>query len=272
MTISNKPKHRRGQAIAAAIPLFSLWLLAAGEVLGGEYSVRDGDTINAALSRDGLTRISVLGARVEQVFSADGQDLTFQVDKRNGQVFVRHKGSAAMLDEIDLPGGGKVKRKQPGGGKSRFSAFVTDDGGRTFNLNLTLEDAPSASILLQPLVVEKAQSGRVIIQNDQSLPAEVMALMQVMAQNSTDVSGYEVARDLNEPQALWAGTDYARVAAYEGETLLGETYTLVNHTGAEMRIIESEFQGQGVLGVAVKNPILQDGEFTLVYIVREAGA
>jgi hypothetical protein len=120
------------------------------------------------------------------------------------------------------------------------------------------------------LVVEKAKSGRVIIQNDQALPAEVMALTQVMAQNATDVSGYEVARDLHEPQAWWGGTEYVRVASYAGDTLLGETYTLTNRSGAEMRMVESEFQAKGVLGVAIKTPILQDGEFTTLYIVREA--
>ena len=257
----------------AILPLLSasVWLLAAGLAQAGEYTVRDGDTLNAKLSRDGLTRLSILGARVEQVFSADGQDLTFQVDKRNGQVFVRYKSAETLLDEISLPAGGSVKRKQAAGsGKDVFSAFVTDDGGRTFNLNLTLAQTPSESIVLKPLVVEKAKSGRVIIQNDQALPAEVMALTQVMAQNATDVSGYEVARDLHEPQAWWGGTEYVRVASYAGDTLLGETYTLTNRSGAEMRMVESEFQAKGVLGVAIKTPILQDGEFTTLYIVREA--
>jgi hypothetical protein len=36
-----------------------------------------------------------------------------------------------------------------------------------------------------------------------------------------------------------------------------------------MRIVESEFQGKGVLAVAVKNPILEANEFTYVYTVRE---
>lgn len=249
------------------------WLPLTGGVLAGEYPVSDGQTIAAKLSRDGLTRITVLGARVEQVFSADGKDLTFQVDKRNGQIFVRYKGAAdKVLDEIDLPGGGNVKRKAASGsGKDAFSAFVTDDGGRTFNLNLTLADTPAESIVLKPLVLEKAKSGRVVIQNDLSLPAEVMALMQLMASNVEDISGYDVVRDLNEPQALWSGTEYVRVASYEGDSLLGETYTLTNRTGAEMRIVESEFQGKGILGVAVKNPILQSNEFTTVYVVREVG-
>ena len=248
----------------------ALMLLGSAVAQAGEYAVQDGATLNAKLSRDGLTRITVLGARVEQVFSADGKALSFQVDKRNGQVFVRHKAGDTVLDAISLPGGGSVKRQPAGNDKSAFSAFVTDDGGRTFNLNLSLTDSPSESIVLKPLVVEKAKSGRVIIQNDQSLPAEVMALTQVMAANTRDVSGYAVALDLHEPQPLWAGTEYKHVASYEGDTLLGEVYTLTNRTGAEMRMVESEFQANGVLAVAVKNPILQDGEFTYVYIVREA--
>ncbi len=245
-------------------------LLGSAAAQAGEYAVQDGATLNAKLSREGLTRITVLGARVEQVFSSDGKDLSFQVDKRNGQVFVRHKADDTVLDEVSLPGGGSVKRKPMGSDKTAFSAFVTDDGGRTFNLNLSLADSPSESIVLKPLVVEKAKSGRVIIQNDQSLPAEVMALTQVMAANTRDVSGYAVALDLHEPQALWTGVEYQRVASYEGDTLLGEVYTLANRTGAEMRMVESEFQAKGVLAVAVKNPILQDGEFTYVYLVREA--
>ena len=259
------------------IPLIALVFALAGVAQAQDVTVVDGDTVNAKLSRDGLTRITVQGARVEQIFSADGKDLTFQVDKRNGQVFVRYKAAAAggqVLEEITLPGNGSVKRKQatpkPQGGNGSFSAFVTDDGGRTFNLNLTLADTPSASIVLKPLVVEKAKSGRVIIQNDQSLPAEVMALAQVMASNTRDVSGYEVALGLHEVQPLWAGAEYVRVASYEGDTLLGEVHTLTNRTGREMRLVESEFQGTGVLGVAVKNPILQDGESSYIYSVREA--
>lgn len=253
------------------------WLLATATLLlavaaqASEFTANDGDTIQAQLSRTGLTRISVLGARVEQIFSADGKELTFQVDKRNGQVFVRYKGGEKVLDELDLPGGGKVKRKKAGSGKGQFSAFVTDDGGRTFNLDLALSDAPSEIITLKPMMVEKAKSGRVVIQNDQSLPSEVMALMQVMAANVEDVSGYDVARGLNEPQPLWPGAEYVRVASYEGDTLTGETYTLTNRTGSEMRTVESEFQGTGILGVAIKNPILQAGEFTYVYVVKEAG-
>jgi hypothetical protein len=250
----------------------ALLLLSSAVAQAGEYAVQDGATLNAKLSRAGLTRITVLGARVEQVFSADGKALSFQVDKRNGQVFVRHKADDTVLDAINLPGGGSVKRQSADSGKSAFSAFVTDDGGRTFNLNLSLANSPSESIVLKPLVVEKAKSGRVIIQNDQSLPAEVMALTQVMAANARDVSGYTVALDLHEPQALWAGTEYQRVASYAGDSLLGEVYSLANRTGAEMRMVESEFQAKGVLAVAVKNPILQDGEFTYVYIVREAAS
>lgn len=250
----------------------ALLLLSGAAAQAGEYAVQDGATLNAKLSRDGLTRITVQGARVEQVFSADGKALSFQVDKRNGQVFVRHKAGDTVLDAISLPGGGSVKRQPAGSGKTAFSAFVTDDGGRTFNLNLSLADSPSESIVLKPLVVEKAKSGRVIIQNDQSLPAEVMALTQVMAANTRDVSGYMVALELHEPKALWTGVEYSRVASYEGDTLLGEVYTLTNRTGAEMRMVESEFQANGVLAVAVKNPILQDGEFTYVYIVREAAS
>ena len=246
------------------------WLLPT-LVSAADFTVNDGDTVTAKISRDGLTRVTVQGARIEQVFSADGKDLTFQVDKQNGQVFVRYKGGKEkMLDAMELPGGGSVKRKQTtGSGKQDFAAFVTDDGGRTFTLNLSVTDDPSASIVLKPMVVEKAKSGRVVIQNDLSLPSEVMALMQVMTGNVEEVSGYDVARDLSEPQTLWAGADYLRVASYEGDSLLGEVYTLTNRSGSQMRIVESEFQGKGVLAVAVKNPILEANEFTYVYTVRE---
>ena len=246
-------------------------LLLPGLSFAADFTVNDGDTVTAKISRDGLTRVTVQGARIEQVFSADGKDLTFQVDKQNGQVFVRYKGGKEkVLDAMELPGGGSVKRKQTtGSGKQDFAAFVTDDGGRTFTLNLSVTDDPSASIVLKPMVVEKAKSGRVVIQNDLSLPSEVMALMQVMTGNVEEVSGYDVARDLSEPQTLWAGADYLRVASYEGDSLLGEVYTLTNRSGSQMRIVESEFQGKGVLAVAVKNPILEANEFTYVYTVRE---
>jgi hypothetical protein len=252
------------------------WVLALLPVAlvaqGSEFTVQDGDSVAASLSRTGLTRISVQGARVEQVFSADGKELTFQVDKRNGQVFVRYKGGEKVLDEIGLPGGGKAKRKQAGSGKAQFSAFVTDDGGRTFNLSLGLSDAASETITLKPMMVEKAKSGKAVIQNDMSLPSEVLALMQVMAANVEDVSGYDVARDLAESQpAPWPGAEYVRVASYEGDSLVGEDYTLTNRSGSQMRIVESELQAKGVLGVVVKSPILEDGQYTHVYLVREAG-
>jgi hypothetical protein len=109
----------------------------------------------------------------------------------------------------------------------------------------------------------------VVIQNDLSLPSEVMALMQVMTGNVEEVSGYDVARDLSEPQTLWAGAEYVRVASYEGDSLVGEVYTLTNRSGSQMRMVESEFQAKGVLAVAVKNPILEVNEFTYVYTVRE---
>lgn len=249
-----------------------LSVLPVSGVFAGEYTVNDGDTVTANISRNGLSRISVLGARIEQIFSADGKDLTFQVDKRNGQIFVRYKGGTKTVDEIELPGGGSVKRKEnKGSGKETFSAFVTDDGGRTFNLNLALVGTDSESIILKPMIVEKAKSGRVIIQNDQSLPAEVMALIQVMASNAEDVAGYDVLRDISESQPLWSGAEFVRVASYESESLLGETFTLTNRSGSEMRVVESEFQNKGVLGVSVKNPILQANEFTYVYVVKEAG-
>ncbi len=249
-----------------------LSVFSIGIAQAGEHTVNDGDTVTANISRNGLTRISVMGARIEQIFSADGKDLTFQVDKRNGQIFVRYKGGEKTIEEIELPGGGSVKRKEKKGtDKAQFSAFVTDDGGRTFNLNMNLSGSESESIILKPMIVEKAKSGRVIIQNDQSLPSEVMALIQVMASNANDVAGYDVVRDLNEPQSLWSGAEFVRIASYEGESLIGETFTLTNRTGSEMRIVESEFQNQGVLGVSVKNPILQPNEYTYVYSVKEAG-
>lgn len=252
--------------------LLPVLLLVAMVAQGSEFTVQDGDSVTAYLSRNGLTRISVQGARVEQVFSADGKELVFQVDKRNGQVFVRYKGGDKVLDEIDLPGGGKAKRKQPGTGKQQFSAFVTDDGGRTFNLSLGLSDAAAETITLKPMMVEKAKSGKAVIKDNMSLPSEVLALMQVMAANVDGVSGYDVARDLNESQpAPWPGADYVRVASYGGDSLVGEDYTLANHSGSQMRMVESEFQAKGVLGVAVKAPVLEDGQFTHVYIVREAG-
>jgi hypothetical protein len=257
--------------ILRGLVLVLVLLGVATAASGSEFTVQDGDSVDAQLSRTGLTRISVQGARIEQIFSADGKELTFQVDKRNGQVFVRYKGGEKVLDEVDLPGGGKAKRKQPGSGKGQFSAFVTDDGGRTFNLSLGLSDAPAETITLKPMMLEKAKSGRAVILNDLSLPTEVLALMQVMASNVEDLSGYDVVRNLNEAQAApWTGAEYVRVASYEGDNLVGEDYTLTNRSGSEMRMVESEFQGAGVLGVSVKSPILEDGQFTHVYIVREA--
>jgi hypothetical protein len=283
----------RSSVLALVLTLSGVASVAQAE----DFSVNDGDTVNASLAKEGLTRISIKGAKLEQVFSSDGEFLQIETDKVNGQVFVRYKAPADELEEINdliLPGGAKIEKKPalPKDTRTKqYSMFVTDDSGRTFTVNLSIRGGKSGDVVLVPRVPVKPEPIKVehpkvapqrprtapaiikpkveAVRVEQTLPSEVVDLTRDMVAEKAEVSGFDVKLRLNQARPLWKGADFRRIATYDGTALIGEVYLLTNRTGKELRFVESEFQGRGILGVSVRHYVLQKNESTNIYIVRE---
>jgi conjugal transfer pilus assembly protein TraK len=222
------------------INVLSASLLLAASLDAGAAQVLQGkpdDTLAASVSRQEPTLIRIDGHRIRRVFGAEG-DFTVTPDKDAGTAYIK-----------------------PTTDKQAFSAFVSDESGRTWKLLLSVADGPSDSIVIKgkPGPGNK-QAGRDMARN-QAIKRVLLAL------ESSDETDME-SRATNELVPLWKEAMFVLVKVVDGP-LRGEKYMLTNISDKPMMIDERELYRRGVVAVSVERPELKPAETTAVYVISE---
>lgn len=219
--------------ILSAVLLLSSLEVAAAQVLIGMPD----DTQTASVSRSEPTLIRVEGQRIRRIFGREG-DFTFTPDKDAGTAYLK-----------------------PEPAKQAFSAFVSDDAGRTWKLLLSVVDGPSDSIVIKG----KPDSASKPAGRDQS---RIQAVKRVVLALEADKEASMETRAVNEIVPLWRESLFVLVKVLDGP-IKGEKYTLTNASNRPMVIDEREFYRRGVIAVTVEKPRLDPAETTAVYVVLE---
>jgi conjugal transfer pilus assembly protein TraK len=196
------------------------------------------DTLAANLSRVEPTLIRVDGHRIRHVFGAEG-DFTVMPDKE--------AGTAYLKPMTDKPG---------------FSAFVSDETGRTWKLLLSVVEGPSDSIVIKV----KREAGGSYAGRD--LPRN-QAIKRVILALDADEEGDWEARTVNEVVPLWKEALFVLVKIVEGP-LKGEKYRLTNTSDQPMIVDERELYRRGVVAISIEQPELGPGESTFVLVITES--
>jgi conjugal transfer pilus assembly protein TraK len=207
--------------------------VAATQVLYGKSD----DTLAASVSRVEPTLIRVDGHRIRHVFGAEG-DFMVRPDKE--------AGTAYLKPMTDKPG---------------FSAFVSDETGRTWKLLLSVVDGPSDNIVIKAKREAIGNAvGRDLVRN-QAIKRMILAL-------DADEEGDVDARTVNEVVPLWQEALFVLVKVVEGP-LKGEKYRLTNTSLKRMVIDERELYRRGVVAISIEQPELGPGESTSILVIAE---
>ena len=220
----------------------ALLALSTGASALQEIEVADGRTVTAKVSARELTRVGMAdGRRIVRVWGLE-ERMTVEPDKEGGQVFIRPT---------------QVPTPRP------FSFFVRDDAGATYTVVAVPVDMPADAIVLKAQSMSESQPGTA-----HPFVAELKSLIRAMALER-EPDGYTLTV-VNRAVPLWNEARLVLLRRYEGDRI-GEVYRLTNTSGAEMRIDERELGvlAEDIEAVALERHVLQPGESTAVYLVRE---
>lgn len=209
----------------------------------------------ATISKESLSRISIDGGRIKNVKWLDGE-LDIQKDSGTGQVFVRATSNKTT------------------------SLFVNSEDGKTYLLLLSPTAKTGDSIIIDAKAEERQAAAIAAQTPPPPQPVThrssdyVRAIKQLMAAMMNGTVGSMGLRSeasyLTVP--LWQNTLFVKTKQYIAADMKAEVYTLTN-IGAEPIVLkEQEFYRDGVYAVAVRKHILQAGEMTEVFIIRQLGS
>jgi conjugal transfer pilus assembly protein TraK len=225
---------------SSAILLLSSLLLAsldvgAAQVLQG----RPDDTLAASVSRSEPTLIRIEGHRILRMFGKDG-DFEVTPDKGAGTAYIK-----------------------PITGEKAFSAYATDEMGRTWKFLLSVMDGPADTIVIKGNDARNgraAPTGRDFARNQ----AIKHVLVALDSEEETDME----SRAANDLVPLWKEVLFVRVKVVDG-LLKGEKYKLTNTSAKAMVVDERELYRRGVVAVIVADPDLKSAETTDVFVISE---
>lgn len=210
-------------------------------------TVSDGASVNAIISSQELTRVSVEGAqRLEKVWAPAGR-LSIQPEGEHGDIFIRPVvGAPATL-----------------------SFFVRDSAGGTYTIIAEQRDVPSETILLKPELPAVRTHPNRSRQKPFSYVQEIKRLMLAMALDR-ETKGF--TKDTHEiPVSLWEETAIVHTNTYTGSHFLGQIYEITNLTGQPLTFHEQEFLPfmPDTRAVALRHFTLPAGASTSLFIIRD---
>lgn len=231
--------------------------------------VRDSDTTIARVSLRDQTRIRVLDGRVTDVYG-DVYDantnpagrLSVTKDETDGEIYVK-----PMPPIPSLSAGPMTPVTAP------IKVDIKSDRG-TFALLLQPADSIGDTIVAHVIggaVKPSPAATAGFMDKATSHERAIKALTLAMAnpQLSDAAPGREPAGGPQEV-ALWKEARFVLKRTHDVSGLVGEVYDLTNISAQRMVIDERELFHRGVLSVAARRLVLEPGETTTVWIVRQA--
>lgn len=240
------------------------WLLASKTYGAQVYSLNDLHVIEAEISRQGLTRITVKDDRILNVFGITGE-YVLETDEDQGQIFIRPMGPGSL---------------------NPISLTLTTEKGRTQDLHLSPKDkAPEALILQAAENSAKQLKKKLSSELPQELAPDfpsresIEELIKACQEDRIPVGYKKIPLDII-PMAEGQQGGYRLIRELRGTGLKGMplrglplkglTYAIKNEGVIPWILAESDFAGKlemQVIAILMPKKILNPGESTHVYVI-----
>ena len=250
---------------------FALGLFATTAQAIQNIDVRDSDTTIARVSLRDQTRIRILDGHVTDVYgdvydaaANPGGRLSVTKDETDGELYVKPTPPSPSMT-----GGPMTASTAP------IKVDIKSDRG-TFALLLQPTDSIGDTIVAHVIggsVKPSPAAAAGFMDKATSHERAIKALTLAMAspQLADAAPGREIPGGPQEV-ALWKEARFVLTRTHEVSGLVGEVYDLTNISTQRMVIDERELFHRGVLSVAARRLVLEPGETTPVWIVRQANA
>lgn len=211
--------------------------------------VVDGQTVAVDISQRETTRIKFSRGHIREITgniydqsSNQAGDLVLKKDEVTGQIYIK-PANPKHTDAINL--------------------FISTEHG-TYSVILQPRNIPLDTILFNEPNAKQQIAQLPKVNNYERIVKQLMLSMA----NKIEPAGYEVQVTQFEV-GLFAETRFRLVKRYVGPDFVAEVFELMNASDAEMVFSESELYKKSVVGIAFDHVVLEPGDSTLVYLVKE---
>jgi conjugal transfer pilus assembly protein TraK len=233
---------------------------------------RDGDSTMVKISIKDDTRIKVVGAKIIDVTG----DVYHEEKNPRGRIIVEKDPDDGEINV--LPTSVALEKNPP----QQIKVTLKTAKGK-YTLLLNPVDMPGDTVIVEPKgpAINQAKGARQPTQVVPTSVPEVLAAPQRGAGHIRKLKAFVLAMvskqdvpDLDvlpvgEEVALWKEAKFVHEDKWMGDEWVGDRYTLINVSGAELVMDEREFYRAGVVGVSIRMHELKAGESTEVYIIRQ---
>lgn len=218
------------------------------------YPLIDHQRTTLTISNTDHNRIAVMGARIQQIFGAEGS-FDLQSDEEGGQIF--------------------LKLHSPSSSKSVAITIITESG-LTQDLKLIPKPIESQSILfkLSPQATDPGAhlQEQKVLKELTSQSSSLINLMIAMAKNET-LEGYTkmsltAHKERGDP-SLSSILKISPLFLYKGNSLEGKVYTLTNQGKAPIQLKEPDFTINGDLAITLSRKTLHPNEAATLYVASD---
>ena len=207
------------------------------------YEAQNGDTINATISANDLTRIEISGQKIIKDFSS--ANVSKRITKPLGQIY--------LVPNLN----------------TTFNLYIVSDIGNTYNLHLTpSKKVGGDSIIIKPVDVTKPAPTKNTNLPMSSYIRNINYLLQVMYLNKDDDGRYNVS-NISQAISTYNDLDSVLLRKYNDDNLIGYVLLLKNTSKNKILLTEAEFYAPHTLAIAIENPNLLSNDFTRVFIVKD---
>ena len=257
---------RLGAALIALISSLNAWALKV-------VLVKESDTVVVPVSLRDQTRIKVGGGRIVDVL---GDVYDAQRNPTGRVTVIQDEDGEAYVKPIShpvQPPGVLSTNGQPYKPNAPIKLDFKSTQG-AFALLLQPMDTPGETLDIRvqggtpPVVAESPRAKGP--SHFRAVKALTLAMANPALQDSLPGMQATALREIGREVGLWKEARFVLMTRHHAGQLLGETYELTNVSASRMVIDERELYADGVLSVAARRLILEPGEATPVWVVRQA--
>lgn len=236
--------------------LLSMPLFAKKQVL----YLDDDKVLKAAVSKEGMTRLSLEGDRIKDIMGLD-ESISTEKDDQNGVLFLKSVSSSQTITIITE--NGDVQEMELTPSKEKSHQIVLKQKNKESNTNdffnegrggVTPFQTPSPLMSFQGTGygVQKTFPQRII---------DVMRFLYRATENNTndDPISFKKIKDLKVDSMI----------NIKENGLLGHTYMLKNTSKQLKTLKEKDFKEKGVLAVAFEREHLTPNQTTRLFVIRQ---
>lgn len=234
-----------------------------------EVPVRESDTVVVPVSLRDQTRIKVQRGRILDVLG----DVYDAQRNPTGRVTViqDEDGEVYLKPIVHAQGMGLASNAASGGPLTPIKLDFKSTQG-AFALLLQPLDAPGQTLEIRvqggpppaPAPGSAPKSGS----HERAIKALTLAMANPALASEAGLT-QTVVRDQGREVALWREARFVLKSQHHAGSMVGEVYELTNISAARMVIDERELFTEGVLSVALRNLILEAGQSTPVWIIKQ---